>query len=116
MGVEHTNLIDATIARVVREYGNERCRLMRREVGKFQRGPRWISVNPKGTADLEGIVLVSGIPMFFCLEVKIRPDKLKKDQLTRQRELRKLNVIYEEITDVSFEADIERFFKLVDNC
>ena len=116
----HTTLIHNIMSLMYSKYGNERVRLFRRESGLLRRADRYIRVNLKGGADIDGFVMVGDdswrrIPMYICIEAKVTPDKLNKDQKIRKREFNELGVIYHIVEDTRFHEDMENLFEYIEH-
>ena len=53
--------------------------------------------------------------MYICIEAKVTPDKLNKDQKIRKREFNELGVIYHIVEDTRFHEDMENLFEYIEH-
>lgn len=89
-------------------------RLFKRVTG-FLRTPdgRPVRVNSAGQADLDGFVLVGGVPCYLCVEAKTGSVPLSEVQRKRKMAFEGMGVLYHVVRERSFLADMEELDRLI---
>lgn len=82
-------------------------RLFKRVTGVFRQGSRVIRVGQVGQSDLDGFVLVGGVPCYFCIEAKTGNVPLSEGQRKRKKAFEGMGVLYHVVREKSFLADME---------
>ena len=84
-----------------------RGRLFKRVTGLFERGGRKVMINSPGQSDLDGFVLVKGVPCYVCIEAKTGRVPLSEVQRKRKMAFEGMGVLYHVVRESSFSDDME---------